>query len=122
MSALQRVREKFGNTDGVTDKTARSSTEVWETPRASTDRTDKSPSASSVSANYMDCKKFAALSADLEQRIRSMASRWKYSPDELADALAAARTNTAAWLSAVDFDERLHAKLTRAGLPTLVAS
>jgi hypothetical protein len=53
---------------------------------------------------------------DLEQRIRDMGTRWNYSPDDLADALASAAADPAGWLMAVVADEELTAKCKRAGL------
>ena len=42
----------------------------------------------------------------LEQRIRNMAARWEYSPEELAVALAGAASDPATWLAGVAWDEQ----------------
>jgi hypothetical protein len=47
-----------------------------------------------------------ALTADLEERIRVMARRWGYSPEELAAALAGAQSDHAPWLAWTLRDER----------------
>ena len=61
--------------------------------------------------------KLAILAAlDLERRIRAMASRWHYAPDEVVDALEAARANPAGWLSAVTQDAERAALFERAGM------
>jgi hypothetical protein len=41
----------------------------------------------------------------LESRIRLMAARWKYSEEELIDALKRAAQNPAGWLTCVEDDE-----------------
>lgn len=48
-----------------------------------------------------------AIAADLDDRIRAMAKRWRYSADELTEALNGAKTDPAGWLSWVERDERL---------------
>lgn len=53
---------------------------------------------------------------DLEARIRAMAARWQYSPDDLAEAFTAASTDPAGWLVAVDQDEKFHRNACRAGM------
>ena len=58
----------------------------------------------------------SSLYADLEPRIRRMAQRWNYSPDELTDALACARENPAGWLRAVELDERREPEFRATGL------
>ena len=76
-------------------------------------------SANSANAGASDQKirkirRFArapGFSCELEARIRAMAVRWKYTSDDLADALEDAHTNPAAWLSACDQDEQRAAKL-----------
>jgi hypothetical protein len=102
VSAVDAVREKYGNL------------------RRGTDGTDKSPSVSSVSALDRDSEKFANpghefgdryarggdLPVGLEPRLRMMAHRWRYSADELAEVLALARMNPDGWLRAVSLDER----------------
>lgn len=50
------------------------------------------------------------LSPKLERGIRSMAGRWGYTPDELADALARAAVDPVAWASCVALDEEREAK------------
>jgi hypothetical protein len=55
--------------------------------------------------------------AALERRIRKMGARWGYHADDLAEALAGARTNPAGWLAAVEHDEDLHASSRAAGRP-----
>ena len=42
---------------------------------------------------------------ELQQRIREMAARWRYSADELADAMAASEQDPAAWRELCDRDE-----------------
>jgi hypothetical protein len=98
MSALDRVREKFGNLEKATD------------------RTDKRPSVSSVSALPRKSGKFGALGSALTERIRQMGERWQYSPEDLAQALDAARADPAGWLASVEWDEQLHRKCGRTGL------
>lgn len=44
--------------------------------------------------------------ADLEQRIRLMASRWGYSAEELAGALAGGQSDPEGWLAWTERDER----------------
>jgi hypothetical protein len=46
------------------------------------------------------------LSPEFEQRIRAMAQRWQYSPEELADVLERAQRDPAGWTRAVELDER----------------
>lgn len=87
MSALDQARKKFANLRVVTDKA------------------DKSPSVGSVGASPKESEKFSPLPADLERRIRTMAKRWEYSPEELADALDRARRDPLGWGRAVDLDE-----------------
>jgi precorrin-2 methylase len=43
---------------------------------------------------------------DLEDRIRTMAKRWGYSSDELADALARAKSDPKGWLAWTEADEQ----------------
>lgn len=43
---------------------------------------------------------------DLEDRIRTMAKRWGYSSDELAQALAGAKSDPKSWLAWTEQDER----------------
>jgi hypothetical protein len=47
----------------------------------------------------------ATLHHDLELRILAMAERWNYSGDDLAAALAGARSDPCGWLLAVEADE-----------------
>jgi hypothetical protein len=46
------------------------------------------------------------LPGDLEARIRTMAKRWGYSSDELAEALAGAKTDPGSWLAWTERDDR----------------
>lgn len=46
-----------------------------------------------------------ALTPDLETRIRLMARRWGYSPEELAEALAGAQSDPQGWLAWTEGDE-----------------
>jgi hypothetical protein len=61
----------------------------------------------------LDAEQRAALA--LERRVRAMASRWRYSPADLRDALDAARAEPAAWLAAVAWDEELTERAARDG-------
>ena len=45
----------------------------------------------------------------LDLRIRLMAQRWRYSPEDLAEALASAASDPDGWLAAVEVDELLAA-------------
>lgn len=95
---LDRVREKFGNL------------------QSGTDRTDKSPSVGFVSSPPKKSEKSFLLPPDLESRIRAMARRWQYSPDELADVLDRARRNPTGWERAVIVDEHREAEFHERGL------
>lgn len=53
-----------------------------------------------------DPKPTRTLDPDLEQRIRAMAERWSYTPDELASVLDSARRDSVGWLAIVESDER----------------
>jgi hypothetical protein len=44
---------------------------------------------------------------ELEGRLRQMAVRWEYMPEELAEAIELARLDPVKWHLAVDLDERL---------------
>lgn len=55
-------------------------------------------------------------SEEIEQRIRRMAERWQYSPDELAKALQAAAADPERWECGVDLDERREAEFRALGL------
>lgn len=90
MSALDRVRKKFGNLGGGTDKG------------------DKSPSVSSVAPLSRKTEKLQRLPGDLERRIRAMGQRWQYTDADLAEAMQCAAADPAAWLRAVQWDEELH--------------
>lgn len=46
-----------------------------------------------------------ALPAHLEHRIRKMAARWNYTPDELTEVLSLAANDSVAWAIAVAHDE-----------------
>lgn len=46
------------------------------------------------------------------ERIRAMSDRWRYTPDELATALAMAEQDRAAWLRIVEADEQLDREQT----------
>jgi hypothetical protein len=46
----------------------------------------------------------------LADRIRAMASRWQYAPDELAEALKLAENDPAGWLCLVEHDKKLNAQ------------
>ena len=48
----------------------------------------------------------AIIPGDLEARIRAMAERWNYSGDDLASALAGARSDPAGWWRVVEFHEQ----------------
>ena len=48
----------------------------------------------------------AHLAANLEQRVRAMAARWNYAPEELAEVLEAGRRNPAGILMTLEDDER----------------
>lgn len=52
---------------------------------------------------------------DLQARIRAMAARWQYAPDELTEALECAAADPAAWLAAVELDEEFMASARRVG-------
>jgi hypothetical protein len=53
-----------------------------------------------------DCPAWlATIPGDLEARILAMAERWNYSGDDLAAALAGARSDPAGWLLVVEADE-----------------
>lgn len=52
----------------------------------------------------------------LERRIRAMAKRWEYSPDELADVLVRARRDPDGWARAVALDERREQEFRECGL------
>lgn len=56
------------------------------------------------------------LPASLEQRIRAMAHRWQYSPEELADVFDRARRDPAGWSRAVSLDERREDEFRQRGL------
>lgn len=56
------------------------------------------------------------LPSSLEQRIRAMAHRWRYSPEELADVIERARRDPAGWLRAVALDEQQEATFRERGL------
>jgi len=88
MSALDRVRKKYGNL-----------------PRG-TDKTDKSPFGSSVGSSPKEAEKFFPCPADLERRIRLMAQRWQYTHAELLEVLDLASDDPGVWLRAVVLDER----------------
>lgn len=47
---------------------------------------------------------------DLERRIRAMAARWEYAPEELEWALEDAQRNPAGWLNCCAADEELTTK------------
>ncbi len=122
MSALAKVREKFGNLP------------------AGTDKADKSPSVSSVSASREESQfsrardwghangslafgpphadsRFPRLAAiNLVRRIRAMALRWQYTADDLAYALEDAQARSETWLACCEWDEQLHDKARRAGM------
>ena len=53
---------------------------------------------------------------DLERRIRRMGARWLYTPDDMREALEAARSNQAGWLLAVECDEGRADRCSRAGV------
>ncbi|MGC4028932.1 MAG: hypothetical protein QM696_08675 [Steroidobacteraceae bacterium] len=55
---------------------------------------------------------------ELARRIRVMAVRWQYDPEDLAWALEAAQRDPGGWLVAVRHDEELHRRLGRIGLAT----
>ena len=88
MSALERIREKF------------------KTPRLSTDKGDRSPSVSSVSSLQEQIQNPHGLDAELEQRIRIMARRWRYNETDLIEVLELAARDPYRWLLAVNLDER----------------
>ena len=113
MSAIQKVRQKFGNLGEATDRTDRNLPEVLEIPKSGTDKADRSPSVSSVSAIP---RKVEKLNPALAERIRAMGARWQYSPEDLADALSAAHIDPAGWLAAAEQDEAFHLTATRAGM------
>lgn len=49
---------------------------------------------------------YGQVAPDLEARVRSMARRWGYSPEELAEALALANSDPRPWLAWTERDER----------------
>lgn len=57
----------------------------------------------------------SALPAGLEQRIRAMAQRWQYSPEELADVLERAQRDPAGWMRAIELDERREEEFRQRG-------
>ena len=52
----------------------------------------------------------SALCPTLERRIHTMAQRWRYKPEELAEVLALARQEPAKWGWAVALDEQREAE------------
>ena len=46
------------------------------------------------------------LATDLEARIRAMAKRWGFSPNELTEALASAKSDQRGWMAWAERDER----------------
>lgn len=56
------------------------------------------------------------LPGDLESRIRAMARRWQYSPEEVADVLDRARLDPAYWTVRVVEDERREQEFRERGL------
>ena len=88
MSMLDQVRKKYGKA-------------IHETSKAS-----KSPSAGSAGPKDSVSQNSCRLDPTLEARVRSMATRWGYAPDELSAALTDASrdpSRTAAWCA---HDER----------------
>jgi hypothetical protein len=71
----------------------------------------------SLRGRILDNKPALLAALDLERRIRDMAQRWRYSPDDLTETLEAARQDPARWLTCVAADERLTSTLERAGVP-----
>lgn len=57
--------------------------------------------------------------AGLERRIHAMAARWRYSADDLAEALEGAQRDPAGWVTCCLADEQYAAALERAGMPFL---
>lgn len=98
MSALDRVRKKFGNLGEATDKA------------------DKRASVSSVSSSPQVSEKFGgSFTPGLEARITAMATRWQYTAADLTEALQCAAADPAAWLAAVQWDEEQARSAERAG-------
>lgn len=56
-----------------------------------------------------------ALEAELIERVRDMAARWKYTEEELGEALALAYADPAGWLRSVMADEQHEARAARNG-------
>jgi hypothetical protein len=52
---------------------------------------------------------------ELTRRVRAMAARWQYAADELTEALESSFANPAAWLLAVEADEKSAEQSARAG-------
>lgn len=55
--------------------------------------------------------------AGLERRIRAMAARWRYSSDELTEALEGVQRDPVVWVNCCLADEQYTATLDQAGLP-----
>lgn len=77
--------------------------------------TVRQPSLKELVARRL-AKHTSPLAPDLERRIRAMARRWQYSPDELADVLDRARRDPAGWERAVIADEHRAREFRQRGL------
>jgi hypothetical protein len=87
VGALHRVREKY------------------KVPMEGSSKSCKSPSAGSAGPRSTESKIPSRLSRDLELRIKQMATNWRYSDEDLADALQRAAANPVGWLALVEHDD-----------------